>query len=234
MTTITTTDAPTTSSALEGELRSLEELDNAVVGHFLDLNQCLIEYRQHGLSGTAIGKRVRELGADISDRSVRRRLQDFKMPKPVSDHPKAVAARRQRAAANGQIGQMQPTANPPISHQSHDQQVSAPVQHSNTEHLLSRDIPAVQSNVDIYCDGRAAATEALGTNHESSNDAERTYSEICQLLSQARKKIYELEKYSVGPDVWASVRGYIGGCSDVANCHRFSEDVLPLRNITND
>ena len=109
-----------------------------------------------------------------------------------------------------------------------------PVQHSNTEHLLSRDVPAVQPNVGSYCDGRAAATEALETNHESSNDAERTYTEICQLLNQARKKIYEIEKYEIGPDVWASIRAYIGGCSDVANCHRFSEDVLPLRNITND
>ena len=100
----------TTSSALEGELRSLEELDNAVVGHFLDLNQCLIEYRQHGLSGTAIGKRVRELGADISDRSVRRILQDFKMPKPLSDNPEAVRQRKHRASVtNGQIGQMSQT-----------------------------------------------------------------------------------------------------------------------------
>ncbi len=99
----------TTSTARKGELRSLEDLDNAVVGHFLDLNQCLIEYRQHGLSGSAIGKRVRELGAQISDSQVRRRLQDFKMPKPVSDKPEAVKSRKRREkGSNAQNAQMTP------------------------------------------------------------------------------------------------------------------------------
>ncbi len=53
----------------------------------------------------------------------------------------------------------------------------------------------------------------------STSPAEQTYTEACQLLNAARKALYQLEKYPVDESVWASIRGHIGGCSDVARCH---------------
>lgn len=242
MTIATIHDAPTTSSALEGaHVKGFVSSYAKCWEHF----EAYMQNPDNTYQGftEACRKEAAEQGIDIklpAPTTFRNRIAKLTQAevipeRTVSDKPSAVSMRKQRAISQmPKSGKCEQTANPPISHQTNDQQVSAPVQRSNTEHLLSRDIPAVQSNVGIYCGGRAEAVEALGTNHEGTNDAERTYSEICQLLNQARKKIYELEKYSVGPDVWASVRGHIGGCSDVANCHRLSEDVLPLRNITND
>ena len=100
---ITTSTTPTLT---------LEQCDEAAVQGILLLKKAVFNYAQHGLTGTEIGKRVRDLGATLSDSQARRYIQSFRADKLLpekeeSQHPKAVAARRQRAA-NAQNAQTQP------------------------------------------------------------------------------------------------------------------------------
>ncbi len=99
---ITTSTSPTLT---------LEQCDEAATQGILLLSDAVLNYAKHGLTSKAIGERVRGLGQHIGDRTVRRWISGFKadklLPDEKSQHPKAVAARRQRAA-NGQNGQTQP------------------------------------------------------------------------------------------------------------------------------
>ena len=241
---MTTTNALTTPSALEGD---------HVKGFVSSYGKCWEHYEaymqdpDHTHQGfiAACKAEAAQQGIEIqlpapktfANRTTRLIKAGAIPERTMSDNPEAVKSRKRREkGSNSRIGKMTPTTNPlPANpYDRNDHQVSVPVQCSNTKHLLSRDVPAVQPNVGICCNGRAEAVEALGTDHEGANDAKRTYVEICQLLDQACSKLYELENYPIDDSVWASVRGHINACAAVADCHRVSEDVLPLRNITND
>lgn len=226
MTIPTIDDAPTTSSALEGVDKAA--LATRIIKNSTQLLEDYVLWHECGWSDEEFGGLL-----GISAKTVKNRYLADARKQGLIEPSKMARPNCARNRAQT-VENSTPTSTTTTTVFTNDQQVSAPVQRSNTEHLLSRDIPAVQSNVDIYCGGRAEAVEALGTNHEGTNDAKRTYTEICRLLDQACSKLYDLEAYPIDDSVWASVRGHINACAAVADCHRVSEDVLPLRNITDD
>ena len=96
------------------KLLTLEECDQKMVDGFLLIEEAVLNYARHGLSGKAIARRIRAKGKQIGDSTLRRWLQNYReqglLPeRKLSEHPKAVASRRQRRrAANAQSEQMQP------------------------------------------------------------------------------------------------------------------------------
>jgi hypothetical protein len=214
-------DAITTSSAPEiTELRSLEELDAAVVGHFLDLDQCLKDYRRHGLSGTEIGKRVRNLGATISDSQVRRRLQSFSMPKPQSDNPKAVQKRKEReraAATNAHHAQM---SHPTTTIQPESTSNVIPFHPSPTpqQHCVPADDPSTV----IYPDVLPAVLD-----HEQ-QQGHADYLEASRLINQLAT-VFERNAFQsrMLPEHWRSLHGGLRGLVETAESQtRYSARVL--------
>ena len=110
------TDTDLTTDSTEPTMR-LEECDEAFIRGVLLIKDAVLNYARHGLTPKQIGSRVRELGSKLSDSQVRRYLQGFRAEKLLpekeqSQHPKAVASRRQRAA-NPHHAQMQPPSPEP-------------------------------------------------------------------------------------------------------------------------
>ena len=101
---------------------ALTELDEKLVQGFLLVEEAVLGYAQQGLTAAAISQRVKNLGASVGNSTVYRWIKGFKaqglIPEKVkSEHPKAVAARRQREnAANSQNEKMQPPAPEPVSY----------------------------------------------------------------------------------------------------------------------
>ncbi len=85
---ITTSTTPTLT---------LEQCDEAAVQGILLLKKAVFNYAQHGLTGTEIGKRVRDLGATLSDSQARRYIQAFRADKLLPEkEPAPSTARRHR------------------------------------------------------------------------------------------------------------------------------------------
>lgn len=220
------TNAVTTSSALKGVNKT--ELSIRIVKNSEQLIEDYVLWNKSGWSDEEFGQLL-----GISAKTVKNRyLADARKQGLIDAATTGQAMHKPKVARNRAtpVENSTPTSTTTTVF-TNDQQF---VQRSNTEHLLVRDIPTVQSEVGSYSVGRTEAVEAVGTNHESSLDAERLYSRICRKLDEACADIYKLEAYAIDPSIWASVRGHIHACATVANCHRVSEDVLPLRNITND
>ena len=102
---------------------SLVDADKLVMLAFSNLQTAARIYKRDGLTQPQMVERLSLIGVKTSVRTIKRvfaDLRDAQDPnfKPVgsSQHPKAVAARRQRSkAAKGQIGTMQPAKLTPLS-----------------------------------------------------------------------------------------------------------------------
>ena len=90
---------------------SLEQCDEMFLKGVLLIKDAVFGYAKHQLTGTEIGKRVRALGAKLSDSQARRYIQQFKAQGLLDEkkpHRTTVARREERA--NAQNAQMhQPT-----------------------------------------------------------------------------------------------------------------------------
>lgn len=122
---------------------TLEQCDEMFVKGVLLIKDAVLGYAKHGLTGTEIGKRVRALGAKLSDSQARRYIQQFKVQGLLEEKPvhRATEWRREQRVANAQNAQMQqpkhpaPKATPPITHQPSSPEPLEPVRLSGVREL---------------------------------------------------------------------------------------------------
>lgn len=122
---------------------TLEQCDEMFVKGVLLIKDAVLGYAKHGLTGTEIGKRVRALGAKLSDSQARRYIQQFKVQGLLEEKPvhRATEWRREQRVANAQNAQMQqpeppaPKPTPPITHQPSSPEPLEPVRLSGVREL---------------------------------------------------------------------------------------------------
>lgn len=109
-----TNDITTTTSA---PTLTLEECDASFERGVLLIRDAVLNYARHGLTGTEIGKRVRALGAKLSDSQARRYIQSFRADKllPEKEVHRATTWRREQRVANAQNAQMQQPQPAPLT-----------------------------------------------------------------------------------------------------------------------
>lgn len=102
---------------------TLEECDEAFTKGVFLIRDAVLNYAQHGLTGTEIGKRVRDLGAKLSDSQARRYIQSFRAEKLLPEKekvqtPDAIRMRETRErrtnAQNAQTFEPQPSTLAPL------------------------------------------------------------------------------------------------------------------------
>ena len=95
---------------------TLEQCDQLFIDGIFNIKQAVIGYGNAGLNSREIKDRLKALGAQVSDRSIRRWIADFKVEGKVKKKERSANAEKQKAyrdrklaVTNGQNGQTLPT-----------------------------------------------------------------------------------------------------------------------------